>query len=368
MKICQIKPWIDNAEIKSLSKLSKTKFLTENKYTQQFEKKISKIVRSKYTCTFNNWTSGLFSCLYAFDINRDHEVIVPNITFVATINAVLLTGAKVVLCEIDEKTLCLDVKKLKRLITRKTKAIIPVHLYGNCCNMDEIKNIIKDRKIKLIEDAAQAFGVKYNNTYAGLIGDVGGYSFYGNKLITCGEGGAAVTNNRKLHKRLYQIKNHGRSKKGVFKHETIGFNFSFTEMQSLIGLSQLSKLSKILKKKQYIYNNYKKFLNRNFVEFVKIEKNTKPVHWFTNIIVKRANELENFLKKNGIQTRRLFYPINLQTCYLKNKKYFKNLRNDFSTSLKVYNKFISLPSAHDLNLIEIKKICKLINKFYLSTK
>lgn len=368
MKIQQIKPWIDNSEINYLKKIAKTKFLTESKYTKKFENKISKITRSNYTCSFNNWTSGLFSCLYALDINNKHEVIVPNVTFAATVNAVLLTGAKVVLCEIDENTLCLDVKKLKKLITKKTKAIIPVHLYGNCCNMDEIKKIIKNKKIKIIEDAAQALGVKYKNTYAGMLGDVGGYSFYGNKLITCGEGGAAVTNNKNIYKKLYQIKNHGRSKKGVFKHESIGFNFATTEMQSLIGLSQLNKLNKIIKKKEFIYKNYKKLLNKKFINFIAIENKTTPVHWFTNIVVKNASKLEKYLNKKGVQTRRVFYPINLQTCYLKNKKFFKNLNSNFDVSLKVYHKVISLPSAYDLSFKNIKFISNLINSYYLPKK
>ena len=255
--IVQTEPFIDNSDNLYIKKVLKRKYLTEDKFTKKFEENIKNYVQSKYAISVSNWTLGLYACLQALNIGPGDEVIVPNITFIATSNSVIMAGAKVVLCDVNRDSMCIDTIEAKKKINSRTKAIIPVHLYGNACDMDELLLLRKNKNIKIIEDAAQAIGVKYKNKFVGTIGDCGGYSFYGNKIITTGEGGVVVTNNKLIADKIYKIKNHGRNKKGIFIHKEIGYNFMFTELQAAMGISQLKKLNNIIKKRKIIFDLYK---------------------------------------------------------------------------------------------------------------
>ena len=307
-KIIQIEPWIGLDESNYIKQVVNKTFLTEAAETKRFEDKIKKKFKSKYALAVSNWTNGLYMSLKAFNIGKGDEVIVPNVTFIATVNSVIMAGATPVICEIDEKNLSLDINHFKKIISKKTKAVIPVHLYGYCCNLDILNRICSKKKIKIIEDAAQAIGAKYKKKYLGTIGQIGGFSFYGNKIITTGEGGVILTNSAKLKKKLYELKNHGRSKKGIFKHDSIGYNFMFTEMQAAIGNIQLSKLNKILKKKETIFKLYKKELSKiKNINFMTPVKFNKPVHWFSNIFTKKKKmDLKNILRIE-IYKREIFF-------------------------------------------------------------
>ena len=201
-----------------------------------------------------NGTAALYCGLKALDLKEEDEIIVPNMTFIASSNAVIFARAKPVLCDIDPNRLCVSAEQIEKVITNKTKAIMPVHLYGRSCDMDPIMNLAKKYNLKIIEDAAQWVGVLYKGRHVGTFGEIGTLSFYANKTITCGEGGIVLTNDDNIKDHCYKMKNHGRSKKGTFIHESIGFNFAFTEMQAAIGISQLKKLNRIISKKEKIYN------------------------------------------------------------------------------------------------------------------
>ncbi len=364
MNINQISPWIDKLEANYIKKVIEKKYLTESNETNKFEKYFQKNFKIKHAVAISNWTCGIFACLKALNIGANDEVIVPNLTFVATINAVILAGAKPVLCDVDQENLCINLNLLEKYITKKTKAIIPVHLYGHSCNMEELLKISKKNKIPIIEDAAQAIFSTYGNKFLGSIGILGGFSFYGNKIITTGEGGIILTKNTKLRNKIYEIKNHGRLKKGVFIHDKIGFNFMFTEMQAAIGNVQVKKLKKILKRKEYIFNIYKKELSKiKSIKFMKNLPKNKPVHWFTNIFTKDKKKLKNYLSKNKVQTRDIFFPLNMQPCYKKNKL-IKNLKDRFPISNKIFNTGLSLPSSYELKNSEIKFVIKKIKDFY----
>ena len=365
MSISQIYPWINNKELAYLKKVINSTFITENKFTKKFEDKFKKFVGAKYAVAVNNWTLGMFACLKSLNIGPGDEVIVPNMTFIATANAVLLAGAKVVLCEVRYDTLCLDTHHLKKIINTKTKAIIPVHLYGNSCDMDEIIKLKKKKNFYIIEDAAQGLGVKYKNRHVGTIGEVGGFSFYGNKILTTGEGGMVVTNNKKIYNYIKSFKNYGRSGKGVYVHEKIGFNFKFTDLQAAIGLAQMDKLKKGFNKKEKIFNFYKKNLkNINQISFVKESKKSNQIHWFTNILCKNIKLLNllNFLKKRGVEVRRTFYPLHLQPCYKNNRNVIK--KGKYNNSNKIYNDLLSLPSAVQITNNELRIVAKNINLFF----
>ena len=366
MKINQIKPWVNKAEANYIKKIVQKTYLTEGDETLKFEKYFIQNFKVKHSIAISNWTSGIFACLKALNIGKNDEVIVPNLTFVATTNAIILAGATPVLCDVDQNNLCLDLKNINKKISKKTKAIIPVHLYGHCCDMEKLIKICKEKKLHLVEDAAQAIYSTYQNKFLGTIGVLGGFSFYGNKIITTGEGGLILTNSSKLRNKIYEIKNHGRLKKGVFIHEEIGYNFMFTEMQAAIGNIQVKKLKKILKRKKEIFETYKKGLAKiKSISFMKNLPKNKPVHWFSNIFTKDKFLLKKFLEKNKIQTRDIFLPLNLQPCYRK-YKVIKNIKDKFPISNKIFKTGLSLPSSSSLKNSEIKLIIKKIKEFYLN--
>lgn len=358
--IVQTEPFINKEDSQIVKRVLQDGYFTENKYTKKFEDRVKSYTKCKYAIAVSNWTLGLFACLRAFNIGPGDEVIVPNLTFIATSNSVVLTGAKLVLCDVNLDDMCINTIDLKKKINSRTKAIIPVHLYGNLCDMDELLRIKKEKNLKIIEDAAQALGSKYKGKFAGTIGDCGGYSFYGNKIITTGEGGMVVTNNKKIAEKIYEIKNHGRKKKGIFIHKEIGFNFMFTEFQAALGITQLKKIGPIIQKREKILYMYKKFLNKDVIKY-KFKKNIKPMHWFVNIQSKNIVKLGNFLKKKNIMTRRLFYPLHMQPCY-KKTKHITNIAERFKNSVYLYNNVLSLPTFHKLNKKLIQKICFQINK------
>lgn len=362
--IIQIQPWIDNSELIELKKVINSTFVTENSMTKKFEEMIKKLTGSKYALAIANGTLAQYASLLALDLKAGDEVIIPNITFIATANAIIMMGAIPVLCEIDSKTFCIDTAKAEKLITKKTKAIIPVHLYGQSADMVAIKKIAKKYNLLIIEDAAQSIGVMFKNKHTGTFGDVGFLSFYGNKTITTGEGGVVLTDNKKLADKIYRLKNHGRIKKGVFQHEEIGFNFAFTEMQAAIGVSQLKKLNKIIRKKKQIYDYYNHHL-ADIKHLIKpmIDPRCKPVHWFTSYLTKDSKKLQKYLLQKGIQTRKFFAPLHQQKCY-KNSNLIKNINADFSISNEIYKNGISLPSSYLLTDKEIRKVVFEIKLFY----
>jgi perosamine synthetase len=366
--INQIQPWINDDEANYVKEVLKKKYLTESKETIKFENNLKKKFKTKNAITVSNWTNGIFLLLKAAGIKKGDEVIVPNLTFIASVTPIIWTGATPVLCDIDVSNSCLDLDKLKKLINRKTKCIIPVHLYGHCCDLRKLFKIINDKKILIIEDAAQAMGATYENKFLGTIGDMGGFSFYGNKIITTGEGGVIFFKNSKLKNKIYSLKNHGRKKKGIFKHSLIGYNFMFTEMQAAVGNIQLKKFGKILKKKEKIFSLYKNNLKHiNQINFLKPIEQNKPVHWFTNIIVKNKKKLKEHLYKNGIQTRDFFLPLNNQPCFL-NTRLIKNINSKFPVSEYLYKCGLSLPSSYELTEKQIFFISEKIKEFYSKPK
>jgi len=271
-----------------------------------------------------------------------------------------MAGAKPVFCDMQGENFNMNLDHAKELITTKTKAILPVHLYGLAEDMDEIIKFAKENNLFVIEDAAQGVGVRYNSKHVGTFGDIGILSFYGNKTITCGEGGLILTNNEEISKFCYRFKNHGRDKKGVFIHDHVGYNFSFTEMQAAIGLAQFNKLERILKKKREIYEKYyAAFKNISAIRFSPIAKKIEPVFWFTNIFVNSADALSKYLLDNGVQTRRFFYPMHKQPCYTN-----LSITGNFSTTEKLYNEGLSLPSSYSLIDSEIGYIIKLIKSYF----
>ena len=360
--IPQIQPWIDEDELTQLKRVVESTYVTEHKLTEEFEGLIKDLTGAKYVVSTTNGTAALFCALRALGIGKGDEVIVPDLTFIASSNAVIMAGATPVLCEINNKNFCIDVGKAEQLITNKTKAIMPVHLYGQSCDMTVLCEIAKAHNIHIIEDAAQGVGVKFKSQHVGTFGEAGVLSFYGNKTITCGEGGVVLTDSKEIRDEVYSLKNHGRLEKGKFEHEKIGFNFSFTEMQAAIGISQLHKLPDVIAIKKEIYNKYNRalsFLSPNFCP-VDVDEHCSPVWWFTSFLTNSKKGLKEYLLNKNIQTRDFFYPLHLQPCY----QGYSFSDNSFPLSEDIYSRGISLPSSCGLTTEEQEYIIENIINFF----
>lgn len=364
VKIPQIEPWIDEQELQQLARVIASTYVVEHDLTAEFESMTRKLTGADFAIAVCNGTAALFICLKALGIGPGDEVIVPDLTFIATANAVIMAGAIPVFCDVDKKTLGLDLNKAELLINKKTRALVPVHLYGQSVDMHLLKEFAALHSLKVIEDAAQGVGVRFSGQHVGTFGDFGILSYYGNKTITTGEGGVILTNDPELARAAYRLKNHGRDKKGVFVHDHIGFNFSFTEMQAAIGISQMNKLSAIVEKKQVIRDRYERELaDIAGLEPISIDDRCQPVFWFTSFWVENKYALIEHLANIGIQTRQFFLPLHRQPCYLGNSL-VKNTDGDFPVSENAFEQGLSLPSSYCLTYSDQSEVIAGIRGFY----
>ena len=361
--IIQIEPWIGEDELSQLKRVVDSTFVVEHDLTKEFEEKICELTGARHAIAMTNGTVALFCCLKALGIGPGDEVIVPNLTFIATSNAVIMAGATPVLCDVDPNTFCMTATAAEKCISEKTRALMPVHLYGQSANMVALNDLARRHNLKVIEDAAQGTGVFYEGKHVGTYGDLGILSFYGNKTITCGEGGVVLTDDDELRTLCYRLKNHGRDGKGTFLHEHIGYNFCFTEMQAAIGIAQLQKLPAIIKKKKEIHDLYCEslsYLGEKMAPAAAV-KGCSPVYWFTSFVTPHKTELINFLKEEGIQTREFFYPLDKQPCY--KDGHVKRVGN-YSTSMTAFETGISLPSSYNLTHADQRLVIDAVKRFF----
>lgn len=286
------------------------------KYINLFEEKLADYCDAKYAITTSSGTTALHLALVAAGIGPGDEVIVPSMTFVATANAVLYTGAKPVFVDSENTSWNIDPEKIKEKINRRTKAIIVVHLYGHPAQMGPIIKIAKKYNLLLIEDAAEAHGAKYLNKKVGSIGDIGCFSFYGNKIITTGEGGAIVANSKDFIEKAKSLRDHGISKKRKYYNPYLGFNYRMTNLQAALGCAQLKKIDVIIDKKRQIAKLYAGYLKTAKGIILQPEaKWAKNVFWMYSILVsdrrkgKNRDSLIKSLKKKGIDSRPFFFPL-----------------------------------------------------------
>lgn len=334
---------------------------SKGSFIEKFQEDFKKKFKYKHATVTTNGTTALHLALLALDIKKGDEVIVPNLTYVAPVNAVSYTGAKPVLADVDLNTWLINEENIKKNINNKTKAIIVVHLYGLPCDMKKILKIGKKHNIKIVEDCAEAVGSKYNNTYVGNFGDISTFSFYGNKTITTGEGGMVVCKEKKILNKIIMFKSQGINikDKNPYNHKLIGYNYRMTNICAAIGTAQIKKIDHYIKKKIHIFKLYKRYLKNYPIEFQLDYKNTFNTYWLVTILLKEnkiKKRLTEYLKKRNIETRPIFIPINQLNIYKKNDKKFSN-------SIKISNRGLSLPSFPGLSADMIKYICDEIKKF-----
>jgi perosamine synthetase len=362
--IVQIEPWVDKCELRELTRVIDSTFLVEHELTREFESMTTQLTGAKHAVAVCNGTMALFTCLKAMGIGPGDEVIVPNLTFIASANAVILAGAAPVLCEVREDTFCIDIARAEELLTSRTKAVMPVHLYGQSADMPEVMAFAQRHGIQVLEDAAEGIGVRYDGRHVGTFGEMGILSYYGNKTVTCGEGGIVLTNDDTLAKAAYRIKNYGRDRKGTYIHETIGFNFSFTDLQAAIGIAQMKKLSTIISKKREIHNRYVEELQHvKHFRPVYIDPRCEPVFWFTSFLCGDPAALSLFLREQSIQTRRFFLPLHQQPCY-GDGNHIRVTGGNFTISESIYRQGISLPSSYSLTDEDQSYVIEQIRRFY----
>lgn len=360
--IPQMEPWIGKEEQQAVSAYLKSGgWLTEFKKTEEFEQMLAQFVGAKHTCVVSNGTVSLFVALQALGIGPGDEVIVPNLTMIASANAVILAGAKPVLVDIKRYDLCIDLELVEKALTKKTKALMFVSFNGRSPDMDEIVSLCQANNLYLIEDAAQSLGSLWRGKHLGTFGEVGSFSFSAPKIITTGQGGALVTNNNALIKKIRQIKDFGRLKSGVDEHIALGYNFKFTDLQAVIGIEQMKKLPSRIERKKQIYSIYRKTLSSlKQVLFIPTDLGSTPP-WFIDVLVEKKEKLIEYLAKNQIGSRPFYPPIHTQAPY-RNWNEYKNTH--FPVSEEISSKGLWLPSSASLTDKTILNICKVIKKFY----
>lgn len=325
MKIQLRKPFFPE---KSISKIEqqihltlKSGQLTLGKQVKLFENRFAKFQGMKYGVGISSATAGLHLSLLSLNVKEKDEVIVPAKTFISTANAAVYCNAKPIFCDVDEETFLIDPLKLKKLITKKTKAIIPVHVAGNICRMDEILEIAAAHQIPIIEDAAHAHGATLNQKKAGSFGEVGVFSFYPDKVMASSDGGIAVTNNRDIYEKLLLLRNTGRPRLGNYDFSIIGYTYRMNEIQAIIALEQLRLLPSMLKHRRELAKIYDESLK--LIKMVKKQKILPGVKssYYTYVLRLLKGNLSSFrrnLLKKGIESSPMF------TTLYKTKAY-KNL-------------------------------------------
>lgn len=340
--------------------LNSTWISSKGQYINTFENAFANKINSKYATAVCNGTVAIHLALIALGIGADDEVIVPTLTYIASVNCIAYTGAKPIFVDALQDSWQMDPEDIKRKITSKTKAILCVHLYGQACDMNAIKNIAQENNIYLIEDCAEALGTKYNNQYVGTFGDVATFSFFGNKTITTGEGGMVVTNDETLHDRLVHYKGQGLAKHREYWHDVIGYNYRMTNICAAIGLAQLERFDEIISKKHTIAQWYIKYLKKLPVKIHQQQPNTFHSYWMFSILVEKASDrepLRDYLKTNGIETRPLFYPVHTMPMYAQHYQ-------KFPVAEYLGWRGINLPSYPDLIEDDVKFICKHIEEYF----
>lgn len=357
-------PAISPNALKYVSDCVKTGWISSSgKYIEIFEKNFAKFIGTKHAITTTSGTTALHLALVSLGIKKGDEVIVPSHTMIASAAAVVYTGATPVFVDVKRDTWNIDVDNIKKHITKKTKVIMPVHIYGLPVEMNKIMSLAKKYKLFVVEDAAESLGAKYKEKMTGSIGNIGCFSFYANKIITTGEGGMVVTNSDKLARIAREYKDLAHSTKLRFLHNKIGFNYRMTNMQAALGVAQLEEVKKYIKKKQWMASIYNSKLSKieGLTLPVKLRGSTN-VYWMYGLLVEKEfgisrDQLKKILLERGIDTRTFFIPMHIQPA-LKNLGFTKNAKCPISE--EIGKRGLYLPSGLAITKTQINTVCNTI--------
>ncbi|MDD5222745.1 MAG: DegT/DnrJ/EryC1/StrS family aminotransferase [bacterium] len=361
-------PLIGEKELEYVSEAVRSGWISsEGKYIRAFEDKFSSYVNRKHGITVNNGTNALVLALRVLDLPEKSEVIIPSFTIISCALACVYNNLVPVFVDSEEDTWNMDAAKIQKKITKKTKAIMPVHIYGHPCDMDPISKIARKNKLVVIEDFAEAIGSKYKGSKCGGFGQISCASFYANKVVTTGEGGMCLTDDQDLAERLRKLKNLGFVPGKRFFHEELGFNFRMTNVQAAIGLAQLESIEARVRKKIWIGKTYTKLLKPledQGVIRLPIRKGwARNTYWMYGVVLNekkglKAAEAMKKLEEAGIQTRPFFCPMHLQPAF---KKFSWFKKEKMPVSEKLYEYGFYLPSGLALTEKQLCRVCESLN-------
>lgn len=357
MKLELDAPNLGKLEERYLKKAVKKRFVsTFGPFVAEFEEKFARYLGVNNAVSTQNGTAALHVALYELGIGPGDEVIVPTLTFVATANPIKYTGATPVFVDVDSQTWDMDPVEVEKNITKKTKAIIPVHIYGNPCNLDKIMMIAKKYNLKIVEDATESLGAKYKDRCTGTFGDLGCFSFNGNKTITTGGGGMIVGLNEDRLKHIKFLVNQARDESKGYYHPEVGFNYRMTNLEASLGLAQLKRVKAFISKKKVFNRIYKENLSTiKFIRFQKEYADADGSWWLTCIVFDEnidINSLQAKLKEKNIPTRRIFMPLTEFGPYQEYKK------DEYKNSYYIYERGLCLPSSTLNSEDDICYVCK----------
>jgi perosamine synthetase len=348
-------PDLSGNELRYVTDCVQTSWISSiGEYVGRFEQEFARFCGARYGIATSNGTTALHLALVTLGIGAGDEVLVPTLTFIATANAVTYTGARPVLVDSEAQTWNLDLARLEESITPRSKAIIPVHVYGHPVDMDPLLEIARRHGLYVIEDAAEAHGAEYKGRVVGPLGDIGCFSFYGNKIVTTGEGGMLVTNDGQLAERAAMLRDHAMSPERRYWHFEVGYNYRLTNLQAAIGVAQMERVHELIAVKRRNAHYYNSLLRE--VRGITLPPEApwaKSVYWMYSILVEDSfaagrDELAAHLKKRGIDSRPFFHPLHTMPPY----------RQDISLPVaeSLAGKGLNLPSSALLREGDIERI------------
>ena len=368
MKVPQFEPYLGNEEYEAIRDCFDKNWITEGPKAKEFNKELCEFIGCKYGIFAPNGTLALYLGLRAIGIRQGDEVIVPDSTFIASATSVEMVGATPVFVDVNRDNFQIDIRDCHRVLTDKTKAIMPVHLYGQSANMTDIMNFANENSLLVIEDAAQVLGVRWKGKHCGTFGQVGCFSFFADKTITTGEGGLVITNDEQYYDKLLYYRNQGRKQRGSFIHPEIGYNFRMTDMQMAVGLVQLGKFNEIATKKINIRNKYEELLKDiPQVKFTTVDENSGYIPFRVTLMCEKAHPLMDFIASKDIEMRTFFYPLHKQPCfeYLKKQPHYERMNDEFfPNAIYGFENGVCLPSFAALTEEQIEYVCENIKQFY----
>lgn len=358
-----IKIKIDEEEKKSVLDVLESGMITQSKKVAQFEQEFSELCGTKYAIAVNSGTAALHSALYALGIKEGDEVITTPFTFAATANAIIMLGAKPIFADIEEETFNLDPKKVEEKITSKTKAILPVNLFGHPYEVENINELAKKYNLQVLEDACQSVCAKFKNKISGDFGDIAAFSFYATKNMMTGEGGMITTNKEEYAELAKRFRHHGQSEKTKYEYLDLGYNYRMTDISAAIGICQLKKIKELTKKRQKNAETLTRGLSglNGLITPKTKDNNEHAFHQYTLRITEEfgisRDEFSEKLKEKGIGTA-IFYPkcLHLHAHFSR----FGYNKGDFPVAEKISQEVLSLPIQPYLQETELNKIIKVI--------
>lgn len=338
----------------------KSSWISSGEYLNKLENAFATLLNKKHVLLTSSGTSALHLTYLSLGLKEGDEIIVPGFAFLTAANIALQMKFKPVFAEVDPKTWCLSAASIEKHITKKTKAVVPVHTYGNVCQMDKIMKLAGRHNLIVIEDCAEALFSQYRRQYCGTFGHVNCFSFQAIKTITTGEGGLVVTDDAEIYQKMKLYHSHGLKERGTYRHELPGYNFRLTNIQAALGLAQFEKIRTIIKERKRIFERYRSLFSRvNGVELQQLTHAADPVWWAfaikldAGVFPQGRDAVIEQLKRKGIETRPGFVASSLLTIY---KKHSLPVCESLSRQV------LSLPSYAGLKNRDIERICDTFKK------